>query len=298
MPRACDEKSALWFRQVRGVFPALLFVVLFVFVPLIYALYASMVTYRWATPANFCGFYNYIQISRLTLFLNTFIVTLKLLGYALPMVIVVSFAIALILDHPFPGNTLIMISLLIPYAIPGSIDAAMWRWLYDPASGIIQHIMEKLGILPKSGSLLGDPERALFAVIFAYVWKFVPYTTFIFLAGLKSIPKEYYDAARLECGAVKTFWYITFPLLKPVLFVALSLQTIFVLTMHFSLVYVLTGGGPISATTTLAYFVFLRSFEDLNFGQGSALAILLALIMLILICVYYMILTKEKKVVW
>lgn len=284
-----------WFHQACGVFPAAVFVSLFIFIPLTYAINVSMTNYRWGIPGGFAGLNNYLKVIRTAAFSNALYITLKLLVITLPAVLTVSFVFALILQRPFPGNTLILLALLIPYSIPGSIDAAMWRWLYDPRNGIVQYLASLLGFLPHGSALLGSPNTALYAIILAYVWKFTPYTTFIILAALKSLPTEIFDAARLDCNCWQSFLYVTIPLLKPVIFVTLSLQTIFILTMHFSLVYVLTGGGPVGATTTLAYFVFLRSFEDLNFGEGSALAIFLALIMMLFIIIYYVFLTKARQ---
>ena len=293
------DKSKGWsILPYKGLYPALSFIVIFVVLPIIYAVFVSFHKYHYGqlTPGFTAA--NYLEIFSSPLisprFYDSLLVTLHLSVVAIPLVVVISLAIALVLDKDYWGNNLIKVSLLVPYAIPASVNSAMWSWLYDANFGFVNYILKTLGITSEYITFLGNTDTALYAIVFAYVWKFVPYTTFMILAGLKQIPENISEAASMDCGSLRSFWYITLPMLKPIMMVVLALQTIFVMTRHFSLVYVLTGGGPAGATQTLAWHIYEASFQSLHFGRGTALALIMSTVMLGFIYFYFMALGSES----
>jgi multiple sugar transport system permease protein len=215
---------------------------------------------------------------------------------AVAAVVVISLGIALLINEHFRGSEFIKLALLLPYAIPGAVSAVIWNWIYDPNFGILNAVLYNLGLIDEYMTFAADPSLALWAILYAYVWKFVPYTTFIFAAGLATIPTSVYEAAQLDhSGTFRTFFKVTLPLLKPVLQMVLVIQTIFALVMHFGLVFVITQGGPGDTTRTLAWLVYNESFTFTRFGRGAAMAIILSIIMLAFIYLYLVLLNPERR---
>lgn len=182
--------------------------------------------------------------------------------------------IALIINKQFKGRGLIRASVLIPWAIPTVISAMMWKFLYDGQNGIVAFLFEKVGLISEMGLLLTTKTGAMFAVIFADVWKTTPFMALLLFAGLQTIPQSLYEAAEVD-GASKTqqFFHITLPLLKPTILVALLFRTLDAFRV-FDLIYVLTGGGPANSTETISIYAYKTMFAQMNFGAGSALSVL------------------------
>src|SRR2546425_2766569 len=157
-------------------------------------------------------------------------------------------------------------------ALPISV-ALVWQWMYHPDFGLINRVLARAGLGPVNW--LGDPKTALLAVMLVSVWMQLGYELTVFLAGLRAIPQAYLDAARVDgANAWQRFWRVTFPLLRPV--------TLFVLVTGIigafqvlALVMVLTGGGPLGATDVIVYRIYRTAWELLQFGDASAMALLL-----------------------
>lgn len=285
----------------KVLLPSLAFVLVFIAFPMFYSISIAFSDYKYGVATGkVIWFKNFTDIfTKSTVapgFYNSLVVTFKFTALAVLLVVVISLAIALLLNERFRGNNLIKIALLLPYALPGTISAVIWNWIYNPTYGIMNYALLKLGITHAYVSFAADPQLAFLSVLFAYVWKFVPYSTFLFTAGLATIPPSVYEAARMDCsGAVKTFFKITLPLLMPVFQLVLVIQTIFALIYHFALVYIITKGGPGDATRTLAWLIYNESFAFTRFGRGAAMAIILSLIMIVFIYVYLVVLDPERR---
>jgi len=273
----------------------------FVAFPLLYSISIAFQEFKYGVPTGkIIWFDNFVDIfTKSTVapgFYNSLWVTMKFTVVAVIAVVVISLGIALLINEHFRGNQLIKVALLLPYAIPGAVSAVIWAWIYDPTFGVLNSVLHGVGLIDEYITFAADPKLALWAILYAYVWKFVPYSTFLFTAGLATIPKSVYEAAQLDrSGTLGTFFKITLPLLAPVLQMVLVIQTIFALVMHFGLVFVITQGGPGDATRTLAWLVYNESFTFTRFGRGSAMAIILALIMLAFIYLYLVVLNPERR---
>ncbi len=283
------------------ILPSLAFLLLFIAFPLLYSVSVSFQDFKYGVPTGkIIWFQNYVDIfTKSTVapgFYNSLWVTLKFTLVAVIAVVVISLGIALLINEHFRGSGFIKFALLLPYAIPGAVSAVIWNWIYDPSFGVMNGVLSSLGLIDEYITVAADPKLALWAILFAYVWKFVPYTAFLFTAGLATIPSSVYEAAQLDhSGTVKTFFKITIPLLLPVLQMVLVIQTIFALVMHFGLVFVITQGGPGDSTRTLAWLVYNESFTFTRFGRGAAMAIILSLIMLGFIYIYLVVLNPERR---
>ena len=175
--------------------------------------------------------------------------------------------IALLLNRPSRMQGLFRVIILLPWIIPTVVSAKMWEWMYNADSGLFNYI---LGL---KVNWLGDPFLALSAAVVMDVWKTTPFVVILMLAALHGVPREIYQAARLDgAGFWTVFRRITLPLIWPVLMVVMLFRTLDALRV-FDAVYVLTGGGPAGSTETLSIYAYRLLFQTLQFGYGSAVSL-------------------------
>ncbi|MGG3739318.1 ABC transporter permease subunit [Aeribacillus pallidus] len=200
--------------------------------------------------------------------------------------LVLGLGIALLINKAFFGRGLVRASILIPWAIPTAVSALMWRFLYDGQNGIVAKYFEEIGLVERMSELLTTGLGAMFAVIFADVWKTTPYMALLLLAGLQTIPNSLYEAASIDGASKwKQFVHITLPLLKPSILVALLFRTLDAFRV-FDLIYVLTGGGPANSTETITILAYKVMFSQTNFGEGSALSVVVFICVAIISIIY------------
>ncbi|WP_409293325.1 ABC transporter permease subunit [Peribacillus sp. SCS-37] len=207
--------------------------------------------------------------------------------------LVIGLAIALLINKAFFGRGLIRASILIPWAIPTAVSAVMWKFLYDGQNGVVAKIFEDVGLIDKMSSLLVTDTGAMFSVIFTDVWKTTPYMSLLLLAGLQTIPSSLYEAASIDGASKwKQFVNITLPLLKSSILVALLFRTLDAFRV-FDLIWVLTGGGPANSTETISILSYKIMFSQTNFGEGSALAVIVFICVAIISMLYIKFLGKD-----
>lgn len=285
----------------KMLLPSLLFIVVFIAFPMAYSVSLAFQGFKYGVPTGeFVGLQNFIDIfTKPTVapgFYNSLWLTMLFTVAAVIAVIVISMGVAFLINENFRGSSLIKVALLLPYAIPGIASAVTWDWIYDANLGVLNGMLTKLGIIDAYIPILSNEKLALWAIWFAYVWKMVPYSSFLLSAGLSTIPSSVYEAARMDRSSLtRTFFKITLPLILPVLQLALVVQTIFALLLHFGLIFVMTGGGPGDATRTLPWLIYQESFTYTRFGRGSAMAIIMSLIMIVFIYVYLVLLNPERQ---
>jgi multiple sugar transport system permease protein len=193
---------------------------------------------------------------------------------SVPIEIVLGLAFALLLSEPLPLRGVLRACVLIPWAIPAAVSGRAFELIYHHSYGLANFLCRKLGLIEQPVNWLGSAIGAFFALVVADVWKTTPFVAIILLAGLSAIPEDLYLQARVDgAGILQRFGRITLPLLKPVLLVALLFRTIDALRL-FDLVYVLTGGGPGGATTSLSMYGY-DYFLAGDFGYGSAVSVAL-----------------------
>lgn len=190
--------------------------------------------------------------------------------------LILGLALALIMNKAMRGKGLIRTLSLIPWAIPTSVAALIWAYMYDGSSGIVAIILEKAHVLGSSTDLLMSSGAALGAVIMADVWKTTPYMALLLLAGLQTISASLYEAAEVDgASKLKQFWHITLPMLKPSILIALLFRTLDAFRV-FDLIYVLTGGGPGGSTESISLYAYKTMFAQTKFGYGAAIVIVMA----------------------
>jgi multiple sugar transport system permease protein len=204
-------------------------------------------------------------------------------------------AVALVLNESFPGRGLMRAAILVPWAIPTIVSASMWSWLYSPSVGAFNGLLNLLHIATGPVDMLGSASLAMPAMIIADVWKNTPFVALLLLAGLQVISGELYEAARVDgANAWQRFVRITLPLLRGSVVIALLFRTLSAF-QTFDLAIALTNGGPGSVTEVLSLHTYRILFEDSNFGQGSALAAIVAIICFALAAIYARQLTLEPS---
>ncbi len=263
------------------VLPALAVFLLVAAFPLAQVLFYSFTNATLAAtePWRFVGFANYLELLfHDPDFHQALITTLVFAGVSVTLETLLGLAIALLLNQSFPGRAWVRALVLVPWAIPTVVSAQMWRWMLHDIYGVLNLLGVSLGLLPHKVAWLSQPSTALPTLIAVDVWKTTPFMVLLLLAGLQVIPRDLYESAEIDgAGAWQRFRTITLPLLWPILTVAVIFRTVDALRV-FDLVYVMTGGG--SRTETLAVYTrrVLVDFQEL--GYGSALSVLILLLIL------------------
>ena len=264
---------------VLFVAPNLLLFSIFTYWPLLYNGYLSMVRWDMLSPTKtWVGLDNYTYLLgndtfRLVL-RNTFVFTAGAVGGSL----VVGLLVALLLNQPLRYRDGARAIVFAPTLLSGSAIAIVWVYIFDPRYGLMRQILDPFSI--PSPTWLRDPTWAMVAVIIVYIWKNLGFAAVIFLAGLQTIPKDLYEAAKVDgAGVWSRFRNVTLPMLSPISFFVL-VTSILSTFQSFDIIQVMTEGGPVDATNTLIYYVYEQGFVAFNAGRAAAAAMILFVVML------------------
>ena len=235
---------------------------------------------------TFIGLDNFIRALSDEVFWISLQHTAIWIGVTVPMQALLGLVTALLLNCQFPWRTLARGLIIIPWALPSVVIGLMWSWIYNPNYGVLNDLLIRVGVLNTAVPWLADPDTALYSVIVALMWQGFPFFAVMFLAGLQAIPRSYYEAAEIDGASTwQQFWHITLPGLKGVMITAFLLRTIWVAN-SIDVIYVMTGGGPGYNTYTLPLYSFIRTYSGMDFGYGSALAVMFTLLLLSVVVVY------------
>jgi multiple sugar transport system permease protein len=244
------------------------------------AAWISLHSWNLQSPMQWAGLDNYVRLLRDADTRDALLHTLYFLALYLPLVYLLGLALAVGLNRRFPGRSLLRSMYFLPVVTSWVVVALTWKWLLNPANGLVNHALESVGIA--GPGWWASSGWAIPSAVVASVWKDAGFVMVILLAGLQSIPEEYLEAARLDgASAWQTFWRVTFPLLTPSSYfvVVISLISGF---QVFDQIYVMTGGGPAGASRPLVQEIYDLTFRYGDAGGASALSLLLfALILLV-----------------
>lgn len=277
--------------------PATLIISIVTIYPLLSSFWISLHKWDLTKPLDgnpFVGLENYIFVLKDPTFWESARISLLFVFGAVGLEIVLGIAIALLLNKDFFGKTFVRMLALLPWAIPSVVNGIMWKWILNPSYGALNGLLYSLGIIDKYIIWLGSKNLALMMVILADVWKETPFIMLLFLASLQTIPKDLYEAARVDgANPIQILFKITLPMIKPTLFVAIALRTIWALK-SFDLIYTLTAGGPSGGTSVIGYYTYLKTFISLNLGRGSAVAYIMTFAVAALVLVYQRALYRKE----
>lgn len=280
-----DDPRTLGFLLVAPAMLAILGVVLF---PMLNSLWLSLQQHDLSRPQEdaFIWFKNYADLLQDPRYLNSLQATFKFSLFSVIIELTLGVAIAMVLNQEFHGRGFVRGLMILPWAMPSIVNAAMWKWIYNADYGALNALLSQLQIISHYRIWLAEPVTALILIVLANVWKETPFTVILTLAAMQTIPDDLYEASRVD-GATEwqAFLWITLPLILPVLMIAGLLQFIWGF-QTFELIYIVTGGGPFSTTEMTTLRVYATTFRSLRFGYGAAMAYLTSLIIFIPAVVY------------
>ena len=195
-------------------------------------------------------------------------------------------AIAVLANQPIRGQAILRTLILLPWAIPPVVNGLMWQWIYNSRAGALNGLLVSFGLMDGYRAWLSEPTTAVLLTVLAHVWNQLPLAVLIFLAGLQTIPGDLLSAAMVDrAGPWRRFRHIVMPWLIHPLIIVLILQTMIAFRV-FELIFVLTGGGPGSSTTVIAWLTYQTAFHFLDFGEANAYAVVIALMTMLLAAFY------------
>ncbi len=289
--RESQERLAFWL-----LLPAAFAVFGVIIYPVLRTLIISFfdVNSALATVTPFVGLQNYTHTLTNPAFWSPMGRTLYFTIVSTALELGFGLVVAGLLNARLRARWLFRAVVVIPWAIPTIVNAAMWKGILSAQYGALNALLTQLGVIHQYQAWLGDPMTALNMVILADVWKTTPLVAFFLLAGLNSIPAELYDAAKIDRASwPRIFRSIVLPMLVPSISIVLVLRTIEAFKV-FDIIYAMTRGGPVNGTQTIAYYAYVTAFSDQNFGLGSALSFIIVLVILALTTVYLRLLRRSE----
>jgi multiple sugar transport system permease protein len=258
------------------VAPALLLLLVLVAYPFCMAVYLALSNAFIGRPSHLVGLSNFLNLWQSDAFRQTFQNAFVFTGASVACKLVLGISLALLLNQQLWFKRVIRGSVLLPWVIPTALSTLGWTWMFNSLYSVVNWTGIALGIMtPPGPNWLGQKYYAMAAVVIVNVWRGLPFFAITLLAGLVSIPKELYEAAEADgAGPIARFWYVTLPLLKPVLAIVVLFSTIFTFS-DFNIVFVLTHGGPINSTHLFATLARQIGLESGRIGEGAAISLYL-----------------------
>jgi len=265
-----------------------------VFLPLVTTFIDSLYRIEPMRPGTpYIGFGNYAALASDSNVRLAWLNTLIYVVIAVILETVGGLAAALLLNKVKLGRRWLLAALILPWCLPPVVNAVVWLWIYNPSYGLLNGILQSLGLIGENKVWFNDRETALFLVALVHVWRMMPLTAIILLASLQSIPADLYEAAKLDgAGALRCFKLVTLPLISGGLAIALSQSTVFAFNL-FDEAWILTGSSL--DTRTVIIQVYMSAFQNLKFSFGMALSILAMLASLLVSLIYVLKVYRETR---
>jgi len=270
------------------ILPDALGLAIFVALPMLFSLSLGFFSVNGFGGFKFVGLANYQRMLIDPLFRQSLWVTFVYVLILVPALYVTGLGLALLVNQRIPFIGFFRSMFFVPNVVSLVVVALTWQVMLVDKVGFVNRLFEFFGL---SGySWLGDPSITLYSILFVTVWFLMGYYMIIFLSGLQEIPREYYDAARIDgAGPLATFFRITLPLLRPTSFFVLlvSLVSAVAGSQAFDLIYIMTRGGPANSTSLVIFYIYQQAFQYNNYGYAAAMASFLVLILLIVTCILF-----------
>lgn len=278
--------------------PAFLFLSLFIYLPVIRGSIMAFQNYNMfdLRDVHFIGFTNFIDvitdknISFLIILFNTMIWVV----FSLALQFVLGFILAMLLEKPFFGRGIYSGLVFYTLALSGFAIGLTWAWLFNgQTTGLINDMLMKINLIDSPIGFLSNPKFAMMSVIAANVWYGIPFFGIMILAALQSVPKELHEAAVIDgASSIKRLFKVTIPYIKPTIVSTLLLRTMWIVNMP-DIIYAMTNGGPINKTNILATQMINKVFKEYDYGQGSAIGLII-MTLLFIYSIFYLRLTSRK----
>ena len=276
--------------------PTMIFLLLFLAWPLVLGMWMSMTDMRIGRGGVFIGLENYQFLLDDRDFINATVFTLVYTAVASVVKFAVGLYLAILLNNHMPFKAFIRAIVLIPFIVPTVLSAVAFWWIFDTQFSIFTWLLQKAGILDKGQYInwLGDPFLAQCSVIFANIWRGIPFIAITLLAGLQTVSPSLYEAATLDgASGWQRFRFVTYPLLTPIIAVVMTFSVLFTFT-DFQLIWAMTRGGPVNATQLMATLSYQRGILGGRLGEGAAIATAMVPFLLAAIMVSWFGLQRRK----
>lgn len=274
--------------------PAAAILLFFLAYPLAKGVWLSFTDAKIGRGGEFIGIENYDWLRDDSVFWLSVFNTLLYTVVASVVKFAVGLYLALLLNQHLPFKALIRSVVLIPFVVPTVLSAIAFWWIYDSQFSIISWSLRHLGLIDQNINFLGDPNWARASVIFANIWRGVPFIAITLLAGLQTVSPSLYEAATLDgANRWQNFRYVTFPLLTPIIAVVMTFSVLFTFT-DFQLIWAMTRGGPVNSTHLMATLSYQRAILAGNLGEGAAIATAMVPFLLFAIMVSWFGLQRRK----
>jgi multiple sugar transport system permease protein len=295
------HRSTKWFSSWNSylfVLPALVFMALFIVFPIAYNTVLSFQdvnVYNLKGEHHFIGFTNYMKSLQDPIFYismkNSVVFTVVSIFFQFS----IGFGLALFFNMKFPGRSLFRSLMLLAWMLPVVITGTIFQWMLSGDYGVFNYFLQTLGLINKPINWLSQESTALLGTILANIWTGIPFNMIILLSGLQTLPTQLYEAAKID-GANRflQFRHITLPLMRPTILVLLMLGIIYTFKV-FDLIFIMTAGGPVTASTVLPIYAYQLSFTTFEFSQGASVSMIMFVI-LIAVAVVYLRLSKKEEV--
>jgi multiple sugar transport system permease protein len=286
--RRLSRKHREWLAAYLFLLPDAIGLFIFLGIPMILALSLGFFEVSGFGDYEYIGLKNYRDMFNDPLFRGSLKVTSKYVLILVPSIYIIGLGLALLVKQKLPLNSVFRGMLFLPYVVSLVVIGLVWRYMLVDRIGMVNKLLVRLGF--EGRSWLGDPQYALYALLAVTLWFLVGYYMIIFLAGLQEIPREYYEAARIDgASAWRSFRDITLPLLKPTTFFILLTSTVTAVAggQGFDLVFVMTQGGPANSTNLIIYYIYDQAFQFSHYGYAAAMASFLVVVLVCLTAVLF-----------
>ena len=264
------------------ILPAVVYVLALIGMPLVLGVWYSLTNTTTVRDGAFIGLKNFADVLRDPTFALAIRNTTIIAVVATAAKITLSVALAFLMLGAFPGRGLLRALFVLPWTIPIALSTITWKWMFHSQYSVVNWVLHQFGLIDQNIQWLGTPIPAMAAVILVSTWRAVPFGAITVLAGLTAVPADVIDAARVDGASWWTrFVKVIVPIIAPILFVALLFDLIFTLT-ELTVVYLLTGGGPVDQTQVMANYALQVGVVGSQLGQGAAIAVYLLPVLLVL----------------
>ena len=278
------------------VMPATLIVLLVTVYPLVRGILVSFTNTNFLYPqkAKFVGLKNIIDIFKDKEFISALGFTIFFAVSSVVLIYLIGLALALLLNREFKGKGLFRAIMLLPWVIPNVVASNMWLWMLNDQTGMINLTLLKLGIIKEPILFLATPFMAKISTVIVNTWKSFPFMLLVLMAAMQNIPKELYESASMDgANAFQRFKNITLPMIKPVSITSTVLIMIWSFN-NFETVFLLTEGGPASATSNISIYMYNSAFFRNQMGYASAIALVMLVFMIVLSSLYQYVLNRKE----
>lgn len=278
--------------------PMLLFMIALIAYPIGRVIYLSFMQNQLTRPdlgVNFIGLSNYITLFSSVDFWQTVLRTIGWTSLSVAGKTLLGFGMAWLLAKDIGFKKVYMFLLMIPWVTPMVVAAVSFRWIYDSEFGTLNYILSSVNLIEENIQFLGEAANAFVATAFVDLWLGLPFMVLMFLAGLQSVSKELKESASIDgANGWQMLRFIILPIMTPVVLVATTLSTIWTFN-SFGVIWPMTRGGPVEATTTLVVDAYVRSFGAFDLGMGGAIAVVIVFFLMLFTVLYRKLLIKQEQ---